>query len=953
MSSRALLTWNDRYLKVLVAAWGLALKGQGQAILIGGEPGNGRSTLLAALRDALALDPGQVYRLRCSDLDSGVPYGPWSAFIDRHPEFGAMMPAPLGSAEPAAGSGNELGRRAARSLIDMFQKTPMLITVDDVHLSDEPSLVLLYRLIQEIGNRPVLVLVTHATPLAEPSAVAEFVPRMLTEPHASQIELEPAVSSEIEQALATTCPRLDPTGLGQVIEQLLDLSGGNRLFLAELLRSLEVLDPTTVPDVREHLRLLPTSLQAMIRYRLTQLPEDVRQTLRFAAIIGEAIDLDLLELLSKAPVETLLDQLELAIQRGLLVEALDGDTRFRHGAVQQALMEEFSALRKRRLHGALLATLIERDASPQTIAFHALASGATGAAYEALVDAGDRAMRVFALAEAAQFYHQAMGIADTAGIDDVRLDLLRLAYFDAIWMKDRDLASIELNRVAARAAIRNDSELQARANFRRSKILYETGQLAQAQSLLYETLPELEQIGDVQLLGETLVYCGFCASTLSDFPEVERVAERLLELSEEIDNAQFRAIAMHLSAHAMVGLGKDVERAPLVGRESVDIIEELGRLDYATGFAWVVFTSIDVPSNLEHPESVAQLVERGIGLNRHSDRLAGTKAPECSLPFAYWYLLQGDMAKAHDLMVDPADHQDARWSQTQRDIAYGTASELALIEGRYDDAVDNLGYIASDPQSQLGAHSFRQWILAVERWVKVALDQSEVELSREWVVALDQALEGKLYVPGELILETLRARIHLAAGTGDAQATADLMERTAARALQTHNMLAHLDALCLHAQCLAQLGEPERSGRQLALAIETAERCGLRYHLGLAYLTRAEVWAVVDGSRDDVIRDVEAALNILRDMNAAPAIRRAERLIGRYSRRSHAGGLTQREVEVLRLVAEGRTDAEVGEALYISHRTVSTHISNMLNKTGASNRVELTAWAIANEVVLT
>ena len=951
MSSRALLTWEHNQLTPLSSAWELAQSGRGQAILVGGEAGIGRTTLLASFRDQLGLAPERSLSLRCVELDSGVPYAPWIDLLDRAPGLAEAVPAPLGLAEPGVGSANELSRSVVRALIDWFSGEPAVITIDDTQYADEPSLVLLYRLIQSIADHPVLVLVAHTSPLRFDSPAAEFVPRMLVEGHASEIQLQPAGSGETEQALRRCCPDLDAESLPRAARLVLDLSGGNRLFLAELLRSLELLSPSSIADVQDHLRLLPTSLQSMIRYRLTQLPEDARQTIRFAAIIDERIDLDLLEAVSGNDTDTLLDQLETAIERGLLVEMSDGDTYFRHGVVRQTLIEEISALRRRRVHSQIHAALIQRGGKPQAIAFHALAAGASAAALEALENAGDNAMRVFALEEAAVFFQRAIQVADSAGVEDERIDNVRLAYFDSIWLTDRDLASVELNRVIARAAIREDSELKAKADFRRAMILYESGQLAQARTLLYELIPALKALAEPELLAEALAYCGFCASTLSDFFELERIADQLLELSSEIGNAQFRAVAMHLSAHAMVGLGKDVEQASTVGRESVEILVELGRLEFATSFAWVIFTSVDVPSNLHDPDAVEQLVERGIELNRDSDRLAGTETPECLCPFSYWYFLQGDWNQARELMLDPIANRQAAWSQTQKDIVHGIAAEMALAEGRYDDTIDLLNYLAADPSAQIGSHSFRQWILAVERWVKLAVDQLEIDLAREWVQTLDQALEERPYVPGELILDTLRARIDLSDGDNDLQSTADLMDRTAARALQTHNMIAYIDALCLQAQALSRSGEIDRALRRVGLAIDTARNCGLRYHQAWAHLYRAEIGFVDAGSRDDYVIDIETATEIFEDLGAKAGLSRLDRLRSRYSRRSNVAGLTNREIEVVRLVAEGRTDVEIGEALYISPRTVSTHISNMLNKTGTNNRVELTAWAIANAVV--
>ena len=85
-------------------------------------------------------------------------------------------------------------------------------------------------------------------------------------------------------------------------------------------------------------------------------------------------------------------------------------------------------------------------------------------------------------------------------------------------------------------------------------------------------------------------------------------------------------------------------------------------------------------------------------------------------------------------------------------------------------------------------------------------------------------------------------------------------------------------------------------------------------------------------------------------MGMPPLLERVEATKARLGAAPQAlpGGLTQREAEVLRLIAAGRTDREIGEELVISVRTVTTHVGNILNKTGSANRTEAASYATRN-----
>ncbi|MFQ6028390.1 MAG: LuxR C-terminal-related transcriptional regulator, partial [Dehalococcoidia bacterium] len=101
---------------------------------------------------------------------------------------------------------------------------------------------------------------------------------------------------------------------------------------------------------------------------------------------------------------------------------------------------------------------------------------------------------------------------------------------------------------------------------------------------------------------------------------------------------------------------------------------------------------------------------------------------------------------------------------------------------------------------------------------------------------------------------------------------------------------------------------------------------------------------------------LDEALSISQELGMRPLLERVLALQERVQAQpevapAYPDGLTQREVEVLRLVAAGRTDREIGEELFISNRTVTTHVSNILNKANAANRAEAATYASRHGLV--
>jgi DNA-binding NarL/FixJ family response regulator len=142
--------------------------------------------------------------------------------------------------------------------------------------------------------------------------------------------------------------------------------------------------------------------------------------------------------------------------------------------------------------------------------------------------------------------------------------------------------------------------------------------------------------------------------------------------------------------------------------------------------------------------------------------------------------------------------------------------------------------------------------------------------------------------------------------------------------------------------------------RQLDIAADLAERCDMpveRHHIRLV---RAEV-ALAEGRLDEAQRLLDTLRPFFERLQLAAMLRRVKDLeqsiAARRTRRLYPANLSEREVEVLRLVAGGMTDAEVADTLSISRRTVGQHLRSIYNKLGVSSRVAAARFAIANDLV--
>jgi DNA-binding CsgD family transcriptional regulator len=299
---------------------------------------------------------------------------------------------------------------------------------------------------------------------------------------------------------------------------------------------------------------------------------------------------------------------------------------------------------------------------------------------------------------------------------------------------------------------------------------------------------------------------------------------------------------------------------------------------------------------------------------------------------------------------------DGRWRQTtlpRRQMLGALFAWLAHAMGDGQLATELVGeLLPAGPAGEPGNDILTPALLLQRVAASLAIDAGRLAVARDWIDAHGRWLGWCGAVLGQAEHECLWARYHRAAG--DLAAARTHANRALAHAteprqplvlLQTHRLLGEL------ATADARAREAED---HLAESQRLAKACAAPYEGALTSLATAEL-AMAAGRPDEARPLLDGARDTLTGLGARPALERveavAQRLDALDAAPSFPSGLSIREVEVLRLVAAGMTNARIGEQLFISPRTVDQHLRSIYNKLGVSSRAAATRFAVQHGVV--
>src|SRR6266704_2513240 len=435
----------------------LAWKGEGQIMLISGEPGIGKSRLAAALAERIAGEPHTRLRYQCSPHHANSALRPIIAQLERAagfkaddtsaqrldkleavlamgasqvqavaPLFAALLAIPFGERYPTLSlSPTQHRRRTLAALLDQFEglarRQPFLLSFEDAQWADATSLELLDLTVERVRQLPVLALFTFRP---------EFEPPWAGLPNVGTLTLGRLDRDDVENMVArVTGGRPLPT---EVMKQIVAKTDGNPLFVEELTKT--VLEAGILIENGEGYRLdgplpplaIPETLQGSLMARLDRLAP-VREIAQIGAAIGREFSYSLVRALvwrgETALKDALaqLEQAELVFRRGEPPEAV---YNFKHALVRDAAYESLLKSRRQQLHGQIARALEERfpdvvASQPEIVAHHFTEAGLVEPAIDYWLKAGQHAARRSANAEALN--HLARGLELLPNIADPML----------------------------------------------------------------------------------------------------------------------------------------------------------------------------------------------------------------------------------------------------------------------------------------------------------------------------------------------------------------------------------------------------------------------------------------------------------------------------------------------------------------------------------------------------
>ena len=451
----------ERELGVLRDAWADATAGHRVLALVSGEPGIGKTALVAELArqvrdeeglvlygrwDEHVLAPYQAFREALSDYARACPEGLLRQDLTGLAgEIARMYPVPASrvgvpAAPPLAAAEAErfrlfesldtwLGRMAARH--------PVLLVLDDLHWADQSSLLLLPHLMRAARSTPLLVAAMYRNTVAGRNEFETALPSLSRDIDCRRLPLRGlerhAVATLLECAVGRPFGQRE-SGMVAMLERE---TAGNPFFLLEMARHLSESDafntdadigsasldePGTTPGG------IPESARDMIRSRLRQLSDGCAEILAIASLVGDRFDADLLASAASLDDTVITELLEEAARAGLITEideGADGEPdhwRFFHSLTRRVTAEELSRSRRARLHHQIGEALESRPGVPPARLAHHFGASARSSTAEKTVGyerlAGERALREVAAEVAVRHFRRALELLDRFGSGD-------------------------------------------------------------------------------------------------------------------------------------------------------------------------------------------------------------------------------------------------------------------------------------------------------------------------------------------------------------------------------------------------------------------------------------------------------------------------------------------------------------------------------------------------------
>ncbi|HWK28118.1 MAG TPA: AAA family ATPase [Solirubrobacter sp.] len=950
----------------LRAALTEAVEGRPSLAFVAGESGLGKTRLLSELERAARTDGIRVIGGDCVELGEGeLPYAPLVGALrplarSGHPAFGALSGAARGALArilPGLGSGVDEDEATAQArlfdaLLELLEllagEDGLMLTIEDLHWADRSTRAFLVYLAASLCRERVLVVTTYRPDeLHRRHPLRPLLAELERDARHRRVELRPLTREELAEQLADILGGAPPEDL---LSRLLARSEGNPLFAEELLAA--------GTDGRGS---LPPTLRDALMLRIERLSVDAQEVLRLLAA-ARRLDHEILADASTIDPRALRDAVREAVAAQLVVPDEEGRYAFRHALLREVVADDLLPGERAELHLALARALERRaDGLPGSggahlaagIAHHYLASGDQPKALVASVRAAEAAESVHANGEAAALYSRALGLwahvadaAALAGRDHV--DLLRSAALTT--SKEHEPGRAEAYLRAALTELGEADPVRAAELLEHiARNQFSQGRSADAAATRRQALALLPD-------GPSPVRAALLASMSKELMLESRHDEAVATAQEAI--AVARAVGDEIAElRALDGMGVSLFGLARYAEGEAALREALIRTQ-ERGLIHVLHTHVNLADALYSAGRLAEARE----IAEQGDRLAAEKGAS-----RRWLMLlrselafeAGDWAAAEAALPSPG--RPAMGTTFINDAL--RRIELALGRGEHDEArqlLDRAADVAADTREP-------QWIgpLGALR-AELERRSGDLDAARS---AIDDALDRL-----DFCSQDVSRMAHVAATGARVEADAavrarDLGEDPAFAVGSAVALLARVEA-CAEGDrpvegaflttARAELARAHGEDDPALWAAAAGAWASLQrpYRAAQAQRRRAEA-LLARGARDEAAEVAHEALGAAHAIGATWlaseiegfAVRARLRLEPDAPASAPAAddedpfGLTPRERQVLALLAAGRTNREIGAALYMAEKTASVHVSRILSKLDVRSRTEAAALA--------
>jgi DNA-binding CsgD family transcriptional regulator/tetratricopeptide (TPR) repeat protein len=932
--------------------------GRSAAIELVGEPGIGKTRLLAELARRAAEHGQLVLSGRAAELERDLPF--W-VFVDALDEYVQGLDprrldflddnarAELAHVLPslsahAAGSGMPLQHeryrthRAVRELLGLLAQTkPLVLVLDDLHWADSGSVELVGALLRRPPAAPVLMALA-VRPRQVPERLSAALERAHREGTLARLELGALTRSEAGELLGEAVE-------SAVATALYEESGGNPFYLEQLARSPEsALQPSSAASELSLGDLdVPPMVAAALTEELALLSDGARRVLEGAAVAGDPFEPELAAAAAAVSESSAVDALDELLALDLVRHTdVPRRFRFRHPLVRRAVYEAAPSGWRLGAHERTAEALAARGTSTPARAHHVERCARQGdaAAVAVLRDAAEQ-VAPRAPATAARWFAGALRLLPQTAPANERGELL-LARAGALTttgqFADSHAALLEGLAIVPQEAIALRGKLTAAC----AEVEHLLGHQERAHTRLATTLESLPAVSPESVA--LMIDLSMNAFYRGEYQSMQDWAGRAVSATRVLDEPPLMAAAVAVLAlgDAMIGA---TEQAQADRSEAAALVDSLSddelalRLDAA---AWLAGAELYMDRYAE----AARHAERALAVGR------ATGQGELFLVLSQilgraWYV-RGRLAEVTELLDGAIDA--ARLLGNTHALAWNlfNRSVVALAVGDVDVALDTARE-SVDLSRDLDEGFISAW--AATRLAAVLLETGQPAEAVELLVASAGGEELTL-IPGgwrAYCLELLtrcwlaldrRSEAERAAACARARATAVPLPLVAAWADRA------AAAVALHA------GDPTRAAERALASAAAADEVGAPIEAALSRTLAGRALAQ-GGHGERATAELERAVAELNQCGALRYRNEAERELRKLGhsihRRTRPGktdgigiaSLTERELEIARLVVDRKTNSEIAAALFLSPKTIETHLRNIFRKLNVFSRAEV------------